>query len=112
MQVTKDTVQHIKGDTYMGDTIDLEPLTIEDFTLVGASIRCALRLNNANGAVALTLADGSGLTITGDKQFEVDRQIINIASGSYYSDFEITLANGEIYTPIIRTWLIIQDSTN
>jgi hypothetical protein len=104
-------IRHVKADTFPGATIELIANTSEDFTLTGAAIKMQLRLNTKTGTVALELTESDGITITGEKTFEIDRQIIDIAAGIYYADINITLANNEVYTPITILWTILQDVT-
>ena len=93
---------HIKGDTFEEVPFQINYNDVA-LSLTGATIKMQLR-KECGGKIYLSLtSDGNaGLTITNASQgrFKINNQIINIDSGVYLYDIEITFSNGEV-----KTWI-------
>lgn len=111
--MTTPLAEHYRGDTFPGAQFTVLVNGVPK-SLLGASIRMDVR-KTATGsrALRLTSAVGGGLTITDapNAVFKIDEQIINIAAGEYVYDIEITYSDGQVKTPIVGTWDIVQDVT-
>ena len=105
------TITTTCDDTFPGAVIDLTAELGETVDLSTANINMDFRLNSKTGTLSLSIEDGYGITISGVKQFEIDKQVFDLAAGTYYSDCEITLTNGDVYTPVSIKWIIEQDVT-
>lgn len=104
---------HKSGDTFSGRTITIliGPIPAN---LTGATIQCDFRQNSPEGPVALTMTNGTGITITNPTAgiFQFDSQIIDMPAGIYFYDIEIRFQNGTVKTYIEGTWLILPSITN
>jgi len=92
---------HIRGDTYRGAiftiTVNNEPLD-----LTNATILCQFK-KSASFNPALTWTELNGITIINTplhNQFKFNSQIIDIESGNYVYDIQITLNSGDVVTYI------------
>lgn len=104
---------HIKGDTF-----EEVPFAIVKnglpLSLTGAVIKMQLR-TECGGLVALNLTSvaNAGITITNAANglFKINKQIINIASGLYEYDLQITFVDGTVKTWLSGDFLIECDIT-
>ena len=104
---------HIKGDTF-----DQVPFAILKnnvaLNLTGATIRMQLR-SECGGLIALNLTSvaNAGITITNAAGglFKINKQVIDIASGLYEYDIQITFADGTVKTWLSGDFNIICDIT-
>ena len=104
---------HIKGDTF-----DEMPFAILKnavaVNLTGAIIKMQLR-SECGGLIALNLTSvaSAGITITNaiGGLFKINKQIINIASGMYEYDLQITFADSTVKTWLSGEFLIECDIT-
>lgn len=98
---------HRSGDTFDGVdftiTVNAAPLD-----LTGATITMTIKKDTCKGPVALTLTNGSGLTITdaANGQFEIDEQIISLPADTYYYEITFLLADSSVKTYISGYWTI------
>jgi hypothetical protein len=94
--------QHIKGDTFEAVNFQINE-NGDALDLAQAVIKMQLR-KECGGVIALSLTsvDNDGLTIvnTSSGEFKINEQIININSGNYLYDIEITFRTG-----VKKTWI-------
>jgi hypothetical protein len=89
----------------IGDPVDLS----------NKSIRIQFRKENKNGAVAVDLSIGDGLSIKsgGDNNILViEKMIVNWGQGNYFYDIEITdNTSGDVQTQVEGTKRVLNDIT-
>lgn len=104
---------HIKGDTFEEVPFAIVKNNVV-LSLTGAVIRMQLRAE-CGGLIALNLTSvaSAGITITNAAGglFKINKQIINIASGMYEYDLQITFADGSVKTWLSGNFLIECDIT-
>jgi hypothetical protein len=104
---------HIKGDTFEEVQFDIVKNSVA-LNLTGAIIKMQLR-TECGGLVALNLTSvaNAGITITNavGGLFKINKQIINIASGMYEYDLQITFSDGTVKTWLSGDFLIECDIT-
>ena len=103
---------HIKGDTFLAQSF-IYKLNGVGIDLTGAAFKMMLKRCKQNTIAALTLSDGSGITITDaiNGTWEIDEQIINIEHGKYYYDVQMTSSDGTVSTYLSGEFNVIQDIT-
>lgn len=107
---TKILEPQLKGDTFDGLTLSLDPPT----DLTGATIRSQFRRGGKKNQVEVDLSIGSGITVTDlvNGVFEVDQiDRLEWAVGTYNYDIEVTLADNRRVTPVQGTMAVTQDTT-
>jgi hypothetical protein len=80
------------------------------FDITGAAIKMQFREDSRIGAVALTLQDGAGITITGAYTFTINKFILTLDAKTYYSDAKIII-NDDVYIPYEIKWIVTQNVT-
>jgi hypothetical protein len=104
---------HIKGDTFEEVPFAIVKNNVV-LSLTGAVIRMQLRAE-CGGLIDfnLTSVASAGITITNAAGglFKINKQIINIASGMYEYDLQITFADGSVKTWLSGNFLIECDIT-
>jgi hypothetical protein len=104
---------HIKGDTFEEVAFAIRKNNAV-LSLTGAVIRMQLRAE-CGGLIALNLTSvaNAGITITNAAGglFKINKQIINIASGLYEYDLQITFSDGTVKTWLSGDFLIECDIT-
>ena len=107
------------NDQYQGDTFaGLEFVITRNGvakTLLGSTITMTFLLGNrrTDNDQVLTLGDGLTITDAANATFDMDEiPLVDWAAGEYWFDMEIIYADGEIKTPVIGKWKIVQDKTN
>lgn len=107
---------HIKGDTYDGNTFELtdaetgDPIDLTDVV----EIKIQFKLTPTSSAALTFSLTGGEIEITDavNSKFDILPQIVDIPAGEYLSDFEFTYSSGKIKTYVKASWKIIQDITN
>lgn len=104
---------HIKGDTFEEVNFAIVKNSVP-LSLTGAVIKMQLR-SECGGLIALNLTSvaNAGITITNAAGglFKINKQIIDIASGLYEYDIQITFADGSVKTWLSGDFLIECDIT-
>lgn len=104
---------HIKGDTFEEVNFAIVKNSVP-LSLTGAVIKMQLR-SECGGLIALNLTSvaSAGITITNASGglFKINKQIIDIASGLYEYDIQITFADGSVKTWLSGDFLIQCDIT-
>ena len=103
---------HIKGDTFAG--VQFEVLVNNaPLDLTGASIRMYLKKTMIRGEQHIYSTANNRLTLTNPSQgiFTFNQQTIDIESGDYVYDIEITMPNNNVHTYIRGNWRILKDIT-
>ncbi len=101
--MTDFVIEEIKGDTWDGATFTVKDKdTGAAIDLTGASITMAVRSAPDSEVVVLTLAVGTGITLTDPAagQFALDPVVWSLAVGQYVFAIRITLASGRK-----KTWV-------
>ena len=102
-------------DHYKGDTFDSITFTITEdaipVDLTGASIKIDFRYGKDTGPLELSMAIGSGLTVTDAAAgvFKIDSYINDWKAGFYVFDAEITFSAEVIRTYFKGKITVIQD---
>lgn len=99
----------LKGDTFNGVRFTLSPTT----DLTGATIRTQFKKSKTSKSEK-ELITGAGITIEDaiNGIFVWDSFIMDLSTGTYFYDVEITFASGEVKTYLEGTIEITQDVTN
>jgi len=96
-----------EGDTFTGATF----YGSGNYTLVGATAKMQFRKDKKDGVLLQTWDLNAGLTVLNDLDIALDQQLFTLPAGVYYSDLEITLANGLKETPVSIVWNVQQTVT-
>jgi len=104
---------HIKGDTFLAQSFIFKKNAVA-IDLTGGSFRMMIKKHKRDTIAAVSLTDGSGITVTDavNGVWEIDDQVIDIDEGKYYYDVEYTYPSGIIATYLSGFIEIIQDITN
>jgi hypothetical protein len=80
--------------------------------LSGATVRMQIRPSYGSNTLTLSIAEGTGITVTGDDDNIVSiSKLITITAGEYVYDLEIQYASGEVKTYVQGAFSVHEDVT-
>ena len=112
MATTYNFPAHIKGDTFLEQAF-VYKLNGAAIDLTSGAFKMMIKRSPRSTDSALTLTDGSGITITDavNGAWQIDSQVIDIQEGTYYYDVQFTYASGQVSTYLSGEFEVIQDIT-